>query len=182
MIEIEISSLVSIREAVSAETKCFMDHQDSHEVIFVHSDETRAAVKRSGSEPLIARIISTMRRADPRAKLGDDGLRQLSVRCCELHTYRVGGELMATGHRDAGSSITMSVLLSEPSQAAGGTFLTWVPGADGAEAVEHALGRGDAILFRSEDFHNVSPVRAGVRQSLVVELWTGAANCHDRNR
>jgi hypothetical protein len=25
-------------------------------------------------------------------------------------------------------------------------------------------------------------VRAGVRQSLVVELWTGAANCHDRNR
>ena len=77
MIEIEISSLVSIREAVSAETKCFMDHQDSHEVIFVHSDETRAAVKRSGSEPLIARIISTMRRADPRAQRGDDGLRRL---------------------------------------------------------------------------------------------------------
>ena len=179
--EIEISSLLSIREAVSAETKCFMDHQDSHEVIFVHSDEARAAVKRSGSEPLIARIISTMRRADPRAQLGDDGIR-LSVRCCELHTYRVGGELMATGHRDAGSSITMSVLLSEPSQVAGGTFLTWAPGTEGAEAVEHALGRGDAILFRSEDFHNVSPVRAGVRQSLVVELWTGAANCHDRNR
>ena len=179
----EIARLLSIREAVGARAKTFMDHCESHEVIFLHAADNQGAVQRSSCDRLIARIIRTMRLADPRARLGDDGNGHLTVRCCELHTYRAGGALMADDHRDTGSAITMSVLLSEPSEATGGQFLSWEAGADGASAtaVEHPLGRGDAILFRSEDFHNVSQVHSGVRQSLVVELWTGEANSHDRN-
>ena len=36
----------------------------------------------------------------------------LNVRCAELHTYAEGGGLGDAGHRDKGSTLTMSVLLS----------------------------------------------------------------------
>lgn len=49
------------------------------------------------------------------------------------------------------------------------------------EVVPHALKQGDAILFRSEKHHNVTTVREGKRQSLVIELWLGPENTFDRN-
>ena len=38
----------------------------------------------------------------------------LRVRCVELHTYAVGGGLMERGHRDKGSAISLSALLTAP--------------------------------------------------------------------
>ena len=38
------------------------------------------------------------------------------------------------------------------------------------------------VLFRSEDYHNVSPVTRGVRNVLVIELWAGPTNGVDRNQ
>ena len=50
------------------------------------------------------------------------------------------------------------------------------------EKVVHAMSPGDAVLFHSEKTHNVAPVTHGVRHSLVLELWSGAENIHDRSR
>ena len=98
-------------------------------------------------------------------------LRQpLHTRCIEYHRYETGGGLVCAGHRDAGSALTMAVLLSDPLEdgVEGGVFVTYT----GGEPVAHEMARGDAILFRSEKCHNVTTVRKGLRSSLVVELWT----------
>lgn len=100
----------------------------------------------------------------------------LHVRCVELHTYLTGGSLLNPGHRDNGSVLTLSALLSEPSLSSGGEFVTYMDG----YPVAHTLARGDAILFRSERLHNVSTVKNGTRQSLVVELWQSGTNRRDR--
>lgn len=44
----------------------------------------------------------------------------------------------------------------------------------------HVLERGDAILFRSEKHHHVTTVKAGVRHSLVIEMWVRPENIFDR--
>ena len=93
----------------------------------------------------------------------------LNVRCIELHTYFVAGALTTPAHRDSGSTISMSVLLSDAATCDGGKFVTW----SANQPILHELQRGDAILFPSERIHNVSPVLAGQRQSLVLELWAG---------
>lgn len=90
------------------------------------------------------------------------------VRTIELHHYSAGGGLIIPGHRDCGSALTISVLLSDPASVEGGDFVTY--DREG-EPVAHGMGRGDAILFDSEDLHNISTVTGGVRQSLVVELY-----------
>ena len=122
-----------------------------------------------------------MRTSDPRAlasayaEVGDEV--SLAVRCSELHTYHVGGCLMERDHKDSGSIITMSVCLTDPATFDGGRLLTW----DGDTPIVHEAQRGDGILFRSEDLHNVSPVTKGTRHALVIELWPGARNTIDRN-
>lgn len=110
---------------------------------------------------------------------------ELSLRCAEFHTYTAGGGLMVRGHRDRGSVLTMTVLLSDPTACEGGAFITWRN--DGTEPVHHAMGRGDAILFHSEKTHNVATVTSGVRYSLVLELWRlpegrDTENIFDRSR
>jgi len=104
------------------------------------------------------------------------GTSALSVRCIELHTYAPGGGLVAPGHRDHGSVLSMSVLLTDPADVDGGDFITYAEGSP----IVHKLRRGDAILFLSEKIHNVSTVVRGIRRSLVVEQWSGVANQKDR--
>ena len=102
--------------------------------------------------------------------VGSDQYMQ-AVRTIELHHYSSGGGLLIPGHRDSGSDLTISVLLSDPDDVEGGDFVTYNGHSDEREPVAHKMGRGDAILFRSEKLHNISTVRSGVRKSLVVELW-----------
>lgn len=90
------------------------------------------------------------------------------VRCIEYHTYREGGALLDAGHRDVGSNLTLSVLLSDTADLCGGRFLTYD---EAQRPVAHELGRGDGVLFRSERVHHVEVVTRGVRHALVVELW-----------
>lgn len=91
------------------------------------------------------------------------------VRCIELHHYAAGGGLLTPGHRDYNSSLTISVLLSDPADVSGGDFVTYNH-LDGSP-VAHKMSRGDAILFNSHKLHNIATVTGGVRKSLVVELW-----------
>ena len=102
----------------------------------------------------------------------------------EYHSYAEGGGLLSPGHRDEGSILTMSVLLPEPlpqggegGDFSGGEFVTW---GDGARPVAHALRRGDAVLFHSCRAHNVAQLKHGLRQSLVIELWTRGTNTRNR--
>lgn len=87
-----------------------------------------------------------------------------------------GDGLSTQGHRDMGSILTMSVLLSEPDSVQGGTFTTCDRG-DG-QPWFHTVGKGDAILFHSEKMHNVVPLTEGIRHALVIELWLHEEN-HD---
>ena len=82
--------------------------------------------------------------------------------------------LFDSTHRDMGSIVTMSVLLTEPHDMVGGEMVTWTKGI----LVKHHLGCGDAIVFHSEARHNVARVVHGVRHSLVVELWDHPTNTH----
>ena len=84
-------------------------------------------------------------------------------------------------------ALTMSIALSDPAKILGGRFLTYTPGmreppTEHDMTVTHELQCGDAILFRSEDFHNVSPVTSGIRYSLVMEMWACGENKLDRNK
>ena len=103
----------------------------------------------------------------------------LQVRCIELHSYTVGGGLVQVGHRDHGSILTMSVLLSDPAGVSGGQFVTY----DQRKPVAYAsLKQGDAVLLHSRRAHNVAQVTRGIRQSLVIELWRKKTNEFDRER
>ena len=79
-------------------------------------------------------------------------------------------------HRDLGSSLSLSVLLSD--QYKGGAFTTTENGV----VTVHAPRVGDGVLFASETVHNVSTIESGERRALVVELWTGPATTHDRSK
>lgn len=75
---------------------------------------------------------------------------------------------MTPGHRDCGSELTVSVLLSDPDDCTGGDFVTHHEGL----LVAHKMGKGDAVLFPSEDLHNISAMTGGVWQSLaILELF-----------
>jgi hypothetical protein len=168
----QVSRLCELRGTLTTKVH---DDGAGHEVIFLHAAAAKGQLS-AECAALFATLVEAMRRHDPRSGSIAD---ELSVRCVELHHYSVGAGLMDAGHVDSGSSLTMSVMLTEPTSLQGGEFVTW----DGNGApVLHRLGQGDAILFRSEDVHNVRPVLAGTRQTLIIELWMGKANRIDRNR
>jgi len=83
-------------------------------------------------------------------------------------------------HRDMGSLLTLSVLLTPPSEFQGAEFLIRGLREEGGAAAS-AVGVGDALLFPSEKRHNVSELREGERRSFVIELWQGAANSRNRH-
>jgi len=91
-------------------------------------------------------------------------------RCVEYHTVEPGGSLPFPTHYDAGSLITIDVMLADRSEYEGGEFSTLE--CDGT-MLKHPFEKGDALVFVSHKFHCVSPVTAGQRQVLVMELWEG---------
>mmetsp|Transcript_43795 Transcript_43795/g.99010 ORF Transcript_43795/g.99010 Transcript_43795/m.99010 type:complete len:279 (-) Transcript_43795:121-957(-) len=102
---------------------------------------------------------------------GKDASR-LNLRTVEFHEYGRGGQLSDPGHYDAGSLITLDVMLAEPGvDFEGGGLLT--PNQDGSVSSPARFGKGDAVCFVSHKRHNVAPVEGGRRRVLVAELWEG---------
>ena len=141
-------------------------YSDSHTALSLH----RAGFFQNNWTIVAERIVSAMCSAGCVGCLTEDGV-PLKVRCVELHTYTLGGSLLNPGHRDSGSTLTISILLSEPSDFEGGEFVTW-RGGGRFPVVHDTLCRGDAVLFHSEKLHNVNIVspetdraRDGDRQS-----------------
>ena len=127
--------------------------------------------------PALSRRIINAMRSQPSMYISPQI--ELGVRCIEFHSYLEGDGLSTKGHRDMGSILTMTILLSPEQHVKGGTFLTCDRSGRGAH-VQHRMARGDACLFHSEKMHNVAPVTAGVRHSLVIELWLKKSNVKDR--
>lgn len=122
--------------------------------------------------PLRRRLVDAARAVDAESwrVLGADA-GGVNVRTCEFHRYGRGGALCAERHYDAGSLITMGLMLSRPGvDFDGGAFVT--PEADGTVA-RHAYDEGDLLLFVSHKYHNVEPVTRGARTVLITELWRG---------
>ena len=95
---------------------------------------------------------------------------------------RPGGAVSAPEHRDTGSLLTLSALLTPPHAYEGAAFSFPLAGAEPSEAGRSPqLCAGDAVLFPSEMRHNVSQLIAGERRSLVIELWEGPENSHNRH-
>ena len=99
-------------------------------------------------------------------------------RTVEVHEYGAGGRLASPQHYDAGSLLTIDVMLAEPGvDFEGGMFVAPRPEADrtATPSVDRfpEFGRGDAVVFPSHKYHNVEPVTRGRRMVLVAELWVG---------
>jgi len=88
----------------------------------------------------------------------------LGFRCVEHISYPPGVGLEE--HEDEDSTYTVSVLLSAAAEYDGGAFVLL-----GQTQVTEDFGPGDALVFDSLRAHRVTPVTAGNRKVLVVELW-----------
>eukprot|EP00928_Gymnodinium_smaydae_P022791 TRINITY_DN19023_c0_g1_i1.p1 TRINITY_DN19023_c0_g1~~TRINITY_DN19023_c0_g1_i1.p1 ORF type:complete len:317 (-),score=18.70 TRINITY_DN19023_c0_g1_i1:165-1010(-) len=96
---------------------------------------------------------------------------RLNFRTIECHEYGPAGRLSAEGHYDAGSLLTLDIMLSDPTCDFKGGDLV-MPEANGL-LTNAKMRKGDAMLFMSHKYHNVLPVVDGQRAVFVVELWDG---------
>lgn len=118
---------------------------------------------------LYHRLCSAAREADADWQvLG--AVDRLGMRCAEYHTVHTSGGLPKKTHYDAGSLITMDLMLSHTDDFEGGAFSTLE---QDNTLLNHQFERGDLLVFLSHKFHSVSPVTQGTRQVLVCELWEG---------
>ena len=127
---------------------------------------------------LRAKMLDAVRRADAKHwKLLQH--RTVAPRCVEYHRLVPGKDCLSPDHADHGSVITIDVLLNTPGvDFEGGVLMTRE--ADGTDAA-HPLEKGDAAVFVSHKPHFVSPVTAGERRVLVIELWEGSERpCNHR--
>lgn len=101
--------------------------------------------------------------------------RALSIRCAEYHTVQTSGGLPMQKHYDAGSLITMDIMLSATDQFEGGSFGTLEADGPGGRPWmrPQPFERGDLLVFLAHKYHTVQPVTSGTRQVLVAELWEG---------
>lgn len=126
---------------------------------------------------LLQRIVDAAIRADAEPTgwgILSHGARAQCVRprVIEHHLVSPGGALPDPTHFDGGSVITIDFMLSDPGvDFTGGEFCT--AEGDGSYS-QHSFARGDALLFVSHKPHCVRPVRTGMREVMIVELWEGA--------
>ena len=119
------------------------------------------------------------------------------MRSAELHYYAAGGSVADPSHRDQGSLLTLSVLLSEPSEYEGGVSIgirmsmsirrqvgTAARGGYG-ETQTHTLhgvrcgGRGKFFVIHPGAHHGGrAATRAGARRWTVLRLGTGTCTCY----
>ena len=113
-----------------------------------------------------------------------DDNKSFNIRVAEYHEMFKGGSLRDSQHYDIGSLITVDIMLQEATD--GGFFSTLERSVDadcnisfderpnGEEYLRlQKFKLGDALVFVSHKYHCVSPVIAGYRKVLVIELWNG---------
>jgi len=98
----------------------------------------------------------------------------LNFRTIEFHEYTERGGLLnwRDPHFDDGSLITIDIMLADPNDFEGGE-LVFPSDPEDESPYQPDFEQGDAVLFLSHKYHNVSPVRKGRRRVLVLEIWDG---------
>lgn len=103
----------------------------------------------------------------------EGGAASLSIRVIEYWQYAPGGGLCDLMHNDTDSVITLVAQLSRAEEEyEGGMFRT---NELGGFQQEHPMALGDVVCFVSHKYHNVTPVTAGQRRVMVMELWQGGS-------
>jgi hypothetical protein len=120
---------------------------------------------------IVQKVVKMMRDIDATHWKKIVGAKEVNVRTCEYHEYFGPSQgLGYSKHTDAGSLLTCDMMLSESDSFEGGEFQTLEP--DGT-MMPHVFKRGDMVVFDSDKFHSVSPIRSGRRNVLIFELWEG---------
>lgn len=89
-------------------------------VRFMDDDVWRTFRQHVGVNTVLAKILERAREeANWSGLLCASAFDALSLRCCEFHEYKAGGGLTASGHIDAGSTLTLSVQLTHPTALSG---------------------------------------------------------------
>lgn len=149
------------------------DHGGEYRTTWLQGVTLPSAVAR-----IIDNLVSLMKEADVHASWGLLLDQDHEVRCIEFHEY-VAGQGCDAGirsgapdmtHYDAGSLVTLDLMLSDTKDFEGGSFAT--PEQDGTLQA-HSFEQGDVLVFVSHKYHHVSPVTSGTRAVLVIELWRG---------
>ena len=159
-------------------TRSCMHAAREHRVVHLH----RGGLLQARLPRLLQKVLQRMRQADAgsaRLLLG----RAVGIRSAELHIYQPGGGVVDSQHRDAGSLLTLSVLLTPPEDFEGGRLtLAQTASARAGDVVHPQLACGDGVLFASEKRHNVTTLDSGERRTFIIELWLGATNVHNRHK
>ena len=188
------------RDVLGAAEDC-LHASSEHRVVHLH----RHGRFQARLPCVLERVLARVRTADAarwRLLVG----RTVHIRSIEWHVYQPGGAVSAPEHRDTGSLLTLSALLTPPAEYQGGQLsfpigppsiatcareaaastarVTANDAASNAasDAVSPSLERGDGVVFPSETRHNVSTLLSGERRSFVIELWEGPPNVHNRHR
>lgn len=181
----------SAADIVSAAEDCYHAAAE-HRVVHLH----RGRRLQCAMAALLERVLNRVRAADSARWRLLRG-RVSSVRSAEYHVYAAGGSVADPEHRDAGSLLTLTVLLAPRAEFGGGELLLWRVGPDaqaklagdgqsGGEGGFCELGMelapGDGVLFPSEKRHNVRALTHGTRRAFIIELWAGMPNEYNRHR
>ena len=178
----EIKQIVTFAEQVQREKKVGVVRKDGKGTESASYSDTvwTTSYLHTNSEfslalpKIAAKILSGLRTADREQfhilKDAEED-HHVNLRTVEYHEYVPGGSLQEKLHYDAGSCITIDVLLEDEFEGGEISF----PEVDGTTTVlgKDAFQIGDAAFFVSHKFHNVRPVTAGLRKVLVAELWRG---------
>lgn len=144
-----------------------------HRVLHLH----REGVDASALRHIRAKLLRAMFQLDGR-HWGLLRGRAVFVRSFEHHGYEPGGSVMDPEHVDGGSLLTITVLLARSADCEGGILRTCTRGV----WHDHVdVEPGDAVVFVSEKRHNVTPITAGTRKSLVMELWESGVTRRNRH-
>ena len=128
----------------------------NHESLFLHevSAEHPRGFFRHACPEICEKVIAAIRELHPGTST-DSGRNQPRCSWRALHRVSLLPARWLSGdpeHRDVGSTLTLSALLTDPTTLDGGVFMTW----QGGEPVYHDdLNAGDAVVFSSERIHNV---------------------------
>ena len=145
--------------------------QSEHRVVYLHRDGRLQAALPGLLRRVLQRIVAAD--ADRWRLLVGRVARTLA----ELHTYLPGGSVADPAHRDNGSLLTLSVLLSAPSEFEARRLMA---DADGGVVAPPMEAAGDGVLFAG-----AAPQRptctGGVRRPLSSSCGR-AENRHNRHR
>ena len=142
-------------------------HSESWKVVYLQANN----IFHKKLPTIRQKILDTIRQVDKSNWCLFDNVDNVSIRVVEYHTNQTNHSLSDPKHYDLNSLLTCDIMLSNDGLFEGGHLQTLE--ADGT-LKKHEFKQGDALIFVSHKYHNVSRVISGSRNVMVLEFWQGA--------